>query len=313
MPHLTATVAGHKALVTALYTYLAAQGWTIKRYTTDDEYELIAMGPGMEGTDEIYIGVQTYTDTANNHYSWRLRGFTGYQAELSFDAQPGALALTGPYCPSLLLTSDSITYWFVVNTRRIIIVAKCGTSYETAYLGLLLPHVPTTSLPYPLFVGGSATRPDLEYTAQTYDHFSFFNPQAATAGTGMSWFFSGQLWQEVNNRINGNIGSVLNIWPYGGITYNEEVGTHPARGFGQLRENVDGTYTLFPMYVHSGFRAATKAVFGELQGVYAMPKWGQVVEDTVISGDTYLVVQSAYRTTQRAYVAIRLDQEVGGV
>lgn len=149
MAYTTGTCTGHLALLDALKAFLEAQGWVTKRYTTGDIYEYIAMGPGLTGTDEIYIGIQT-----TGYKNWKLRGYTGYSSLLDFDSQPGALACTNQYCPTLLLSSSTIQYWLIADGRRTIIIAKCGTSYECAYLGLILPYAPESQISYPMFIGG---------------------------------------------------------------------------------------------------------------------------------------------------------------
>ena len=297
-------------MLAALKTFLEAQGWTTKRYTTSTDYEYLAMGPGIDGEDEIYIGIQSYTDISNQHYNWRLRGYTGYSSLLDFASQPGALTQTGTYGPALLLTNGTIQYWFVADTRRVIVIAKCGTSYECAYLGLILPYAPTSQLPYPLFIGGSHNRYDRAYSVQEYDHFSFWNPQSLIESASQAWYLSGTIWLPVINRIstsscNTNIG--LNIWPYSGFPVNEENATVLPFQFYQLRENLDGSYPLFPTILHSAISATTKGVYGELFGFYAIPKYNQVAEDAVaIGGVTYLILPSAYRATSRSFAAVKL-------
>lgn len=313
MAYTTGTCTGHLALLAALKTFLEAHGWITKRYVADgSEYEYIAMGPGLTGADEIYIGVRTYTDASNQHYTWRLRGYTGYSSLLDFASQPGALTQTGTYGPALLLTNSTIQYWIVADTRRVIVIAKCGTSYECAYLGLILPYAPTSQLPYPLFIGGSHNRYNRPYSVQEYDHFSFFNPQSSVTTGYPCYMLCGGVWQPVVNRQNNGEGSsstTLNLHPYCGAPYTEESVTDVTNAlwWWRVRENIDGSYPLFPCRIHSGYACDTRALYGELSGVCAIPKWENLAEDIVsIDSVNYLVVQSAYRTTGRSYAAIKL-------
>jgi len=313
MAYTTGTCTGHIALLDALKTFLEAQGWTTKRYTTGDVYEYIAMGPGLIGADEIYIGIQTHTDADKQYYNWKLRGYTGYSSLLDFSSQPGAL--TESYTtniPTLLLTNGTIQYWFVVDSRRVIVIAKCGTSYECAYLGLILPYAPESQLPYQLFIGGSCTTYRRSYTAQEYDHFSFWNPQANVDHAYPCYMLCGGTWQPVVNRQangEGTSKTSLNIHPYCGSPFVEETAYSSVNKlwFLGIRENIDGSYPLFPCRVHSGYQCTTRGIYGELAGVYAIPKWENIAEDIVtIDSVDYLVIQSAYRTTGRSYAAIKL-------
>jgi len=308
MAYITGTCTGHLALLAALQTFLESVGWTTKRSTTGSEYEYIAMGPGISGADAIYIGIKSYTDAANQYYNWRLRGYTGYSSGLSFDSQPGSISHTAPSMPSLLLTNGTIQYWFIADTRRVIIVAKCGTSYECAYLGLILPYAPTSQLPYPLCIGGSHIAYTIAYTDQSYNHFAFWNPQSNVGGTCPAWMLCGASWVGILNRYSNNVCmDRLNIWPYSGYPASEESPSTGSLEFWQVRENIDGSYPLLPLIIHSGSSLTTKALYGELSGIYAIPKWEELAEDTLtIGSDTYLVVQSAFRTTNRAYAAIKL-------
>ena len=307
MAYTTGTCTGHLALLAALKTFLESLGWVTKRYTTPGEYEFIAMGPGLSGEDEIYIGIQTYTDVANQCYNWKLRGFTGFSSSLDFTSQPGTLAQTGTYGPTLLLTSSTVQYWFIADTRRVIIIAKCGTSYESAYLGLILPYAPTSQLPYPLFIGGGHNGYAHTSTDQEFAHFAPWNPQSSDTGASQSWLLSGSVWQRIVNRGETSNYTDLNIWPFSGYPASEESPSTLDYQFWQIRENIDGSYPLFPLIIHSGVRATTKAIYGELSGVYAIPKWNQVAEDTfTIDSISYLVVPSAYRTSNRSYAAVKL-------
>jgi hypothetical protein len=53
------------------------------------------------------------------------------------------------------LWDASIPYWFVVNGRRVVVVAKLNTQYEIAYLGFVDPYFTPDQWPYPLAIGGA--------------------------------------------------------------------------------------------------------------------------------------------------------------
>jgi len=305
MSYATGTCTGHIALLDALKTFLEAQGWATKRYATGDVYEYVAMGPGLTGTDEIYIGIQTYTNSDSQYYNWKLRGYTGYSSLLDFASQPGAIS--GTSNAPLLLTNGTIQYWFIVNSRRVIVIAKCGLSYECAYLGLIIPYAPESQLSYPLFIGGSHNSVSNSYTEQEFEHFSFWNPQVSSSGSRpQSTFLANNTWMSVVNR--GGDGYGLVIHPYCGTPTSEESPSPTIYEFYSLRENIDGSFPVLPCILMSNYASVTRGVYGELDGVFGVPSINNVPEDTItIGSDTYIIIASAYRTSRRSYAAFKLE------
>mgnify|MGYP001294656528 CR=1 FL=1 len=307
MAYTTGTCTGHIALLDALKTFLEAQGWTTKRYTTGDVYEYIAMGPGLTGTDEIYVGVQTYTNVTTPCYNWKLRGYTGYSSLLDFSSQPGAMSQpNSAYGPGLLLTNGTIQYWFVCDGRRVIVIAKCGTSYDCAYLGLLNPYGPSSQFSYPLYIGGNTCQTTLNYLdTSSWNRDSFFYPRIGDSNYSPSCvLLCGNVWQAVVNYVATDNKKIykytLHVFPYP-LNYTDN------RTMSYLRENLDGSYPLIPAIIHSGIYNSTKAIYGELSGVYALPRWDNLPEDTItIDSVSYVVVQRSHLTDNSSLAAIKL-------
>ncbi len=99
--------------------------------------------PGLGGEDSIFMGVQSYGDTALDYYNVRLMGGTAFN--------PGALPPGGDfwtafvnYSPrvQLLGWNQPMPYWFFANGRRFWIVVKVSTIYESAGAGFILPPCP---------------------------------------------------------------------------------------------------------------------------------------------------------------------------
>lgn len=303
MAYTTGACSGHFELLAALKTFLEAQGWTTQLYDTSSEYTFIACGPGTNGTDEIYIGVQTKTNSNIGYYNWILRGYTGYSSSLTFDTQPGYN--TNSYQSVLTLTSSTITYWFIVDTRRVIVVAKCGTSYENAYMGLINPYAPSSQISYPLFIGGSSVSSTMKYTDQTTNHESFFSCHTDMTSYSQSYFLNGTTWFKVYRNATGYI----QMYPFAGDPSTDDSTSvnYTYKTFWHLTKNIDDTYPIFPIILMTGFTMASKVVYGELSGVYAIPSDGLLPEDTLtIGSDTYLITQAAFRTTRRSFAAIKL-------
>ena len=298
-------IAGDTAFVSSdSFTFDVADGlgatelYTALRYDTDYDgaggYELILMGPGTAGTDEIYSAIQTVEDGTNDWYNWRIAGMTSYtDTELQY--MPG---LTQGRMARLLLWQGKIQYWLVANGRRFIVVAKVSSVYEASYLGFALPYGLPTQFPYPMVVGGAAA-PDTtvaynRYSSTHASHRGFANSYADVAEVCDASVFDttndyatlkvlqGTNWIKIRSKSGSALYGVNNCWPY------VSADTVDSTIFNKLRENVDGTYPVFnvvPM-----ISSPSKHIFGPLQGVFAVPAFGGVAaEDTFdIDGDTYV-------------------------
>ena len=85
MAYTSGTAANYKDLLAILATFAAANGWTVLDQTAE---RLYLKGEGTAGTDEIYVGIQTYEDAANGRYNWELFGSLAYRAGRAYSAMP---------------------------------------------------------------------------------------------------------------------------------------------------------------------------------------------------------------------------------
>jgi len=110
--------------------------------TLTDADEIILQGPGTTGTDEILVGIKPVTSVASDYYNLSMFGLVSYNPALGgIQSQVGeSLART------LLAWNSPMTYWFVANGRRFIVVIKVASTYHMAYCGFILPYM----LPTPL-------------------------------------------------------------------------------------------------------------------------------------------------------------------
>ena len=123
--------------------------WVSERAIAGSEH--IWKAPGNDDASGIYVGVLRFTDVGADYDNLRLGGFTGFDIGQAFADQPGAV--TRPVLP--LLRVGSMPYWFVANGRRVVIIAKVSTTYESAYLGFIDTYANPNQFAYPLAVGGS--------------------------------------------------------------------------------------------------------------------------------------------------------------
>lgn len=257
---------------------LVAEGWTQMRFDVSGQTrELIVKGVGYSGSEEIYIGFRSYQDTTADYYNISVACFTGYVSGNSFTTQPG---YTESGVPSHNL---SITYWINVSPQRVVLALKVGTPvYETAYVGKIFPYATPSQYPYPIVC------------------FGMLNALAATrySDTSHSMPFKGN---KVNAKLRSTSGTMLQpyVWPF-----NADIINSPSTGSAQGQErDMGGYYSLNPLILME----PSNNVFGELEGVYHISGFNNVVENTLtISGKNYIVIQDTYRTSFGDYVAIEI-------
>ena len=288
------TASGYLDLLDKLVTFAtgltAPEAWTVDRNITaaDGERELIMHGPGLDGSQAIYVGVRSRTNADSDSYNWRLMGCTGYVAGNAWWAQPNSSnTWTSGNSANLLLWDQAIPYWFIGSGRRLIVVAKVSTVYETAYLGYALPYATPGQYPYPLVVAGTSDRANQRWDWQGDGHSALWRP----LDPNVQWRTADGEWRRLreantkgDDQVNPGLidGSLGDDW----------------------REAPDGTRWLLPLV---GVSYGPDNYLGELDGLAVVPGFGIAAEDIIDDGgDDWLVVQSAFRTTSRDYAAVRL-------
>lgn len=247
--------------------------WTVLRYDTASAVrELILKGPGLSGTEQIFVGFRSYQDVGADYYNVSVAGFTGYVPGNSFTTQPG---YTESGVPAHNL---SIGYWIAVNGQRILLGLKVGTPvYELAYVGKALPLAAPSQYPYPLVVAGMLNG----------------IPAIRFSDTSHSIPFKGN---RSNLKLRFVDGTWLqpHAWPW--------TSTHIAGGTAQVRET--GTvYTLQPIFLHNN----SSASYCRLDGVFHISGFNNAVENTLtIGGKLYVVIQDTYRTDFNDYIALEM-------
>lgn len=302
----------------------ATEKYTVKAWNTNYDgsngYELLLMAPGTGGSDEIYMGINTVESVGDDYYNWRVAGMTGYATGQLMSNQPGR---TQGRLPRLLMWTQKTKYWFSANGRRVIVVAKIGTVYQAGYLGFALPYGLPSQFPYPMVAGGAAcpdtTASKNRYSSLDDSHRAFPHPYALYPGDCTSLVFDentdfsslkvlqGTSW----NRIYGQKGSVIGgtniVWPYSS-SYYQYTDSAPYHQFStMLRQNIDGSYPLFPTVIC--ISSPSKHIFGELQGVFAVPGFGGITaEDTLTQGGyTYVVFPIIPNADRGNYWALKLE------
>lgn len=269
------SVLAHYAMLQAIHDFCDANGWTILRYdTVPANRELIMMAPGLSGTEEIYVGIRTYQDVANDYYNLCVAGFTGYVSGNTFDSQPGARLSGVP------AHNQRIDYWMTINGQRLAVAMKVGTPvYESFYIGKFLPYATPSQYPYPVVAAGmlngaAATRFSNAVHSMPY--------KGNTAALGMR--FVDGIWKQPFTW------PWTNALPVFGVTF-------------EVRPT-GSNYKLLPVVLNDN----ALNVFGELDGIFHITGFDNVVENTLtIGGTDYIVIQDVGRTSFNDYYAMRLD------
>ena len=299
MATTSGTATDHLDLLARLVTFvtgaaMGSEAWTAVRNTAS---EVILQGPGLTGSDQIFVGMKVISDAGADYYDWILSGFTGFDAGLAFESQPGAHHTgwgANQSGPLLTLWNKPMDYWIVASGRRIYLVAQVSTVYVTMCLGLLeTPYASPGQYPYPLVVAGNqawsgAVTPtanvSLRWSYTGEENRAFWNPRASTSGRGS------QL------RLRWPDGSWVgfaqgDLWPISG-------------GVSDLRPQIDGNLTRMPILLST---ASPTNILGELGQVQWVSGHNTASRDTLTEGaDTWLVVQNVFRTTKTDYAALKL-------
>lgn len=297
--------------------------------------EVIFKARGNSATEEIYTGIRCEYDATSGWYNLFMNGYTGYDPnEQSWFKQPGALNGYGsqyPYAvPMVPCWDTSMPYWFSASGRSFRFGVKVSTSYEGGYLGFILPYATPGQFPYPLAVGGSlvpqesARTSEWRYSYANWRHGVYPGPGNDSYAAGEGRYATLYLrnpdgeWAYFGNRgdsipapedIYGPSqsysapyapsGGWRSVWPH---CMNDQW----ASGKLPYRECLGGGYILQPCILLQ--RAPYSAVFGELEGTYAISGYQNAPENTTTwGGKTVVVFQHAYRNTVHEFWALSLD------
>jgi hypothetical protein len=277
-------------------------------YSTDK----VLRGPGLAGTDSVYVGMRYTANVATEAYAIRLVGMTGYLASATqFNEH---INVTPDYV-RMFLDANPMTYWFVANGRRFIVVAKIGTVYETLYGGLILPYALPTAYPLPLFIGGSAGPEDSDGPANWRSvsdaHCFFAEPYYSSSVEASAWMLSPEgTWLRVADTgtatscavYPGYIGS--NGEYFGTDTNNAYLA--PQFVLYALMEGYGGDRALWPCAVLNN--VGQGQTYGLLDGVNRCQGYGNAAENIItVSSVDHLVVPNVFRSSFRNYMTVALE------
>lgn len=293
------TATDHDNLFELLRTFLTTgigtgENWTELDYSTADRSVLFE-APGLSGTEEIHVGLQLYEDVDADTFGFYGWMFRAYDSGLAHTLQPGNSATR--FHPTF---DTSIPYWFFANAQRVIVVTKISTVYTASYIGKFLQYGTPGEYGQPYYLGMPYSGP-LRFSSERHDFRNFWDP-----GDGSQILRPSGSWTTCRNHDDASSAETPATSGTYVHPYHDRSGSssNTARTrWRELRENVDGSYTRFPLMLTGSSPDAD--IFGELDGAYAIPGFGTASEDDLtIGGDSYLIFQDCYRTGRWNYAAI---------
>lgn len=300
MAWTSGTADNYLHLLEILRNYLAANGYTILHSSTTQFY---CKGPGLEGLDEIYWGIDTLENSGAGYWNWRLAGSWGYKEGRQTINQIGSSNIVG--YGAVYLWNQAIPYWFAVNGRRCFMLAKVGTVYQAMYMGLGIGMGTPQQYPYPLIIGGCGSSTTSTYNSTGGGNALFFGHNAGDhgfAGGPGRLIDPGGDWSAMSTPSSLQRGQI----PGGGY--------YTTRNFiSNLMFALDGTYLLEPIYFgqlvgNVGPAAPWQVPIVSLDGVFKISGYNNSAENIVsVDGASYLVFPDTYRSTRADYFAVKME------
>ncbi len=307
MAFTTGTATDHHDLLEQLKDYLVTEGWTVDEWdlgaTLTDPSTLVVEGPGVLGVQPVHISIQTEADSPTNAYAWKVCGHPDYDSGFDFGLQLN----NGPLA-YFLLWPNTIDYWFYVNDRRFIVIAKIGSYYMSMYAGFFLPYSLPDEYPFPYYVG--ASYPSL--APYNYDNSgvrSFCDP-----GTnGANYLIRETLvWRGLRNgsasdndvdSYSSNDGAMT--WPYRNPSINPNTNTTGEIAWSHLRLMRPLANGVMPMWQVHILDSLGRTLVGVLDGVFATGGFNRTPEQLVTFGATdYRLFINVNRATPKHFFAI---------
>lgn len=235
MAWTSGTADNHYHLLILLKLYVAGLSWTVNSFTDDGGATtngpgtiLSISGPGAAG-NQVFLNIRTVNSLSGPYNSWEMRGAVAYTGA-SWGNNPGESPPT-----YLNLWDGSIDYWFFVNDRRIIVVAKTSTVYASAYLGFFLPWATPTQYPFPLLIAGDWSVPT-DWSTQNTGRRMCCDPGGTVSSVSGAWLRDpAGLWNAGCNAPNNSTpndqgvripgGPWFQVWPWAVLSSQQSVGT----------------------------------------------------------------------------------------
>lgn len=306
MAFTTGTATDYHDLLNKLRLYLVAQGWTQLAWTAPatltDVGTLQVRGPGAGAGKQVFVNIQSNHRTADNSYGWKIRGANAYTAGAAWGMQPGE-------SPDVYfnLWPNTLNYWFYVNDRRFIVIAKIGVIYPSMYAGFFLPFALPDEYPFPLYIAGNCS--SLQPYNYALSECRFFVDPGMNAA-----YYKRRLtgdWAALRNHSQGSaaLDSVfaensVHLWPHrcGRAYGNNPPSFWEYRWLQTMKPNASGELPMFTPHIMDTYM---RKMVGALDGVYVTGGFNRIPEQQVTwSTRTFDLFPNIFRSRPKDFMAI---------
>jgi hypothetical protein len=281
----TGSAAGWIDLLDKLVTFALANGWVLEKsvtVTAGQIEERYLRGPGSLDTAPVHVNIRTGAAPVEGIYWWKVYGSIAFDTSFEIGAQPGSSPGV-----NLLLWQNNIDYWFYINDRRFLVIAKIAASYFSLYAGFFLPFANPIEYPFPLFIAATDKDPARIYTTTRSDFRCFADPGEdcahirAPGGQWVDVFNHGEN-SIVDNHKSHNQGYY--VWPYfsgGGSTNSED--SLPGWDI-RPPPNYPDARIIIPLHFSGGIAEA--GIIGIMDEAYYVPGFNIAPEQTFSLGQS---------------------------
>ena len=262
-------------------------------FELEDRAQWLVQAPGLDGQKAVFIGAELYEDAARAAYNLNWYGFRSHNPLRSLRTQVNA---SGLRC--LPLRNGPFAYWLAINGQRVVIVARIGTVYVSAYLGFVNAYEPPSIHEYPLAIGACGSTETLTPDATDANFRSFFDP----GRYGLVVNYPDNVWRSHANRYASGANDYGDIETPGKV-YPSAMSTSGDRA--TLRENLDGSSPVLPLILGN---TSPRHSLGEFDGCGWTTGFSTASESRIDHDDAaWLAFQSTFRISSDNYFALKLD------
>jgi len=270
--------------------------------------DIVLRGPGLAGSDDIYVGFRQIPLPGNDRYNWAFRGIVGINpAALTYNEHTN---VSDPVC--VHFADYEMPYWFIANGRRFIVIVRVSTTYQVGYGGFILPYAPPNIWSYPLAVGGTTADGTLRWSdvSAAMHHF----PDPGTGGN-LKLFRYDNTWASAQNwssaSLRGSADVTVSPWNPNHCTLGLDGGSGDTLSyrvgfFRKIQRTLDNRYLLSPATLVQS--TPTRAQLGVLEGVYHVPGFNLSAE-TILDYDDiqYICIPDINRLGNDFFAAYALN------
>ncbi|QQQ00885.1 hypothetical protein [Lysobacter enzymogenes] len=262
-------------------------------FDLEDRAQWIVQAPGLDGQKAIFIGAELYEDAARAAYNLNWYGFRSHNPLRGVRTQTNVSGVRG-----LPLRNGPFAYWLAINGQRVVIVARVGTVYLSAYLGFINAYEPPSIHEYPLAIGACGSVETLTPDATDASFRCFFDP----GRYGLAVNYPDNVWRLHANRYASGATDIGDTETSGKV-YPSAMSTWGDRA--SLRENLDGTSPVLPLILGN---SSPRHTLGEFDGCGWTTGFNTASESRIDhDGAAWMAFQNAFRISPDNYFALKLD------